>query len=129
LEELCRGGRKKLRIWSQVEKGGEISRVPKEVELHIERGMKTGSRIVLHGEADAGVAGVAPGDLVFVVREAPHPVFRRLGGYHLVAEVTVTLAEALTGLSRPIDLPDGRRVFFRSKEGEVVPPGSVHRVE
>ncbi|CAM9245878.1 unnamed protein product, partial [Ectocarpus sp. 8 AP-2014] len=40
----------------------------------------------------------------------------------------VTLAEALTGFVRPISLVDGRTVFFKSKEGEVVSPGAVRKL-
>ncbi|CAM9264821.1 unnamed protein product [Ectocarpus sp. 4 AP-2014] len=131
LEELCNGGEKKVRIWSEVPlEGGRMERVARDMEIGLTAGMTTGTRIVMEGGVDPIEEGIQPGDLVFVLRETRHRTFRRLTGEspHLTADITVTLAEALTGFVRPISLVDGRTVFFKSKEGEVISPGAVRKL-
>jgi DnaJ-class molecular chaperone len=57
---------------------------------------------------DPGVAGVLPGDLIFVITEdlAESAGFVRLGD-HLVADIELTLSEALLGFARPLAHLDG----------------------
>ena len=62
----------------------------RRLEVKIPRGVSTGSRVRLSGQAPGG------GDVVVVVRLAPHPVFTR-HGRDLERELTVTLREALLG--------------------------------
>ncbi|CAN0237293.1 unnamed protein product, partial [Pylaiella littoralis] len=133
LEELCHGGAKKVRIWSEVpaEGGrGQRERVARDIEIGLSAGMATGTRIVIEGGVDPIEEGIEAGDLVFVLQETRHRTFRRLtaDSPHLTADVTVTLAEALTGLVRPITLVDGRTVYFKTKEGEVISPGAVRKL-
>ncbi|CAN0571921.1 unnamed protein product [Ectocarpus sp. 12 AP-2014] len=131
LEELCNGGEKRVRIWNEVPlEGGRTERVARDIEIGLTAGMTTGTRIVMEGGVDPIEEGIQPGDLVFVLRETRHRTFRRLTGEspHLTADITVTLAEALTGFVRPISLVDGRTVFFKSKEGEVISPGAVRKL-
>eukprot|EP00903_Cladosiphon_okamuranus_P018242 g16781.t1 len=136
LEELCHGGVKKVRIWSEVPSeggeggGGGRDRVARDIEIGLTAGMFTGTRIVMEGGVDPVEEGVEPGDLIFVLREARHRTFRRLTAEspHLTADITVTLAEALTGFMRPISLVDGRTVIFKTKEGEIVSPGAVRKL-
>eukprot|EP00752_Nemacystus_decipiens_P012564 g11127.t1 len=135
LEELCRGGVKKVRIWSEVPSGGggggaQTERVARDIEIGLTPGMSTGTRIVMEGGVDPIEEGIEPGDLVFVLRETRHRTFRRLTGDspHLTADVTVNLSEALTGFTRPISLVDGRTVMFKTKDGEIVSPGAVRKL-
>jgi DnaJ-class molecular chaperone len=57
---------------------------------------------------DPGVPGVLPGDLIFVITEDPTESagFVRLGD-HLVADIELTLSEALLGFARPLAHLDG----------------------
>jgi DnaJ-class molecular chaperone len=57
---------------------------------------------------DPGVPGVLPGDLIFVIAEDPADSagFTRLGD-HLVADIELTLSEALLGFARPLAHLDG----------------------
>ncbi|CAM9599008.1 unnamed protein product [Ascophyllum nodosum] len=139
LEELCEGGAKRVRIWTAGDdpaggdgrRGGRPGeRVAKDIDIDIRRGMRSGTRIVVEGGVEPVEEGIEPGDLVFVLREAKHRMFRRLteDSPHLAADVTVTLSEALTGFVRPISLLDGRTVHFRPEEGEVISPGAVRKL-
>ncbi|CAM9967594.1 unnamed protein product [Scytosiphon promiscuus] len=133
LEELCHGGTKVVRIWSEgaVEgAGGRRERVSRDIEIGLTPGMTTGTRIVMEGGVEPIEEGIEPGDLIFMLRETRHRTFRRLTteSPHLTADITVTLSEALTGFVRVINLVDGRTVVFKTKEGEIVSPGAVRKL-
>jgi DnaJ C terminal domain len=57
---------------------------------------------------DPGIPGVLPGDLIFVITEDPADSagFTRHGD-HLVADIELTLSEALLGFARPLAHLDG----------------------
>lgn len=101
----------------------------KVFEVHIDRGHRHGSRIVLRGEAGCSDPSVQPGDVVFVLEQAPHARFKRIGA-DLVMAKTVTLAQALTGVAFTVDtLDDGRRIAVSHPPGAVVKPDAWVRVE
>lgn len=94
-------------------------------------GSRSGDRIVLAGEADQSPDDSAPGDLVFVVREQEHPTFQRRGN-DLCTEITVSLAEALTGLDRVVTTHlDGRGIAIKVSQprGKVLRPGEVLKIK
>jgi DnaJ homolog subfamily A member 2 len=102
----------------------------KLLELYIPHGSKTGDRIVLAGEADQSPEDDDPGDLVFVIKEKQHDVFQRRGN-DLCAEITVTLAEALTGLDRVVLTHlDGRGISIKVEQpkGKILTPGQVLKI-
>lgn len=83
----------------------------------------------MEGEADQ-VPGQEPGDIVFHIVEAEHPVFRRAGA-DLTATLDITLAEALAGFSRVVlKHLDGRgiEITHPKKAGQVLHPDQVLKV-
>lgn len=92
-------------------------------DVRIEAGMKTGSRIMIRGEAGCSDPKLAPGDIVIVVEEKSHAVFQRTG-VDLIMSKTITLSEALTGCTFLIGHLDGRTLRVAIPAGEVVKPGS-----
>lgn len=50
----------------------------KVFEVHVEQGHKHASKIVLRGEAGYSEPGVEPGDVIFVLEQKQHKVFRRI---------------------------------------------------
>ena len=56
------------------------------------------------------------------------PFRRRRRPLAVCARTQVTLAEALTGFTRPISLVDGRTVLFKTRDGEIVSPGAVRKL-
>ena len=50
----------------------------KVLEVHIDKGMEDGQRITFNGESDQQ-PGLPPGDIVIVIDEKEHPVFKRRG--------------------------------------------------
>ncbi|GFR48537.1 hypothetical protein Agub_g10434 [Astrephomene gubernaculifera] len=95
----------------------------KTFEVHIDAGMKHGSRIVLRGEAGCSEPGLAPGDIILVIVQKEHDVFQR-AGVDLVMERTISLSEALTGCSFTFKHLDGRVLRVTIPQGEVIKPGT-----
>jgi len=99
------------------------------LELYIPPGSREGDRIVLAGEADQKPDQL-PGDVVFVLTEKEHETFRRAGA-DLCADITITLAEALTGFEKVVLTHlDGRGISIRApqKKGEILRPEQVLKV-
>ncbi|KAL2222068.1 putative DnaJ domain protein [Thermoascus aurantiacus ATCC 26904] len=110
-------------------KGEKVTEEKKMLEIYIPRGAKEGDTIVLEGEADQ-VPDQEPGDLIFHLVEAEHPVFRRAGA-DLTATIDITLAEALTGFSRVVVKHlDGRgiEITHPKRKGDVLRPGQVLKI-
>jgi DnaJ-class molecular chaperone len=76
----------------------------KRLEVTIPRGVATGSRIRLSGQAGSGPQG---GDVILEVAVREHPVFARRGD-DLQRELPITLAEALLGGEVPVPTLKGR---------------------
>ncbi|ORY86320.1 DnaJ domain-containing protein, partial [Protomyces lactucae-debilis] len=122
----CAGSGETIRDKDQCRKckGTKVVDELKIMELFIDRGMRDGERITLKGQADE-VPGAETGDVIITLQEQQHAVFERLGS-DLKAEMQVTLAEALTGMSRVVLVHlDGRHLKFTTKPGQVLRPGQV----
>lgn len=71
-----------------------------------------------------------PGDIIFHLVEAEHPVFRRAGP-DLTADLDITLAEALAGFSRVVVKHlDGRGIEITHPKtpGDILSPGQVLKI-
>jgi hypothetical protein len=65
-----------------------------------------------------------PGDVVLVLQQAEHPVFKR-DGDDLQMEYEITLFEALCGFQFTITHLDGRVLLVKSPHQRVVEPGDI----
>ncbi len=63
-----------------------------------------------------------PGDIVFIVVEKKHEVFKR-NGNDLVMEYNLQLIEALAGFAFTVKHLDDRVLHVQSAKGDVVKPG------
>lgn len=108
-------------------KGKRTASEKKVLEIYIPRGSMNGERIVLEGEADQ-FPDQTPGDIVFHLSEEPHDVFTRVG-HDLSAEISVTLAEALSGFSRVVLTHlDGRGIHIDRPRGKIMRPNDILKV-
>lgn len=107
-------------------RGNKTVQDKKILEVQVERGMVHNQKIVFRGEADEAPDTV-PGDIIFVVQQKEHPVFKRKGS-DLFFEKTLTLAEALCGFKFAIPHLDGRQLLVSSAEGDIVKPGSFKAI-
>ncbi|EER10205.1 conserved hypothetical protein [Perkinsus marinus ATCC 50983] len=93
------------------------------IEIHIEKGMKSGQRIPFRGMADESSPDVEPGDLIIILKQKEHDdtEFTRKGN-DLFIRKPISLVEALTGYTAVITHMDGRKLIVRSKPGDIIKP-------
>ena len=63
-------------MWARARQG--LVPEKKVFEVHIEQGHKHGAKVVLRGEAGCSDPNVQPGDVVFVLEQRPHKLFKRV---------------------------------------------------
>ena len=97
VEEAYRGGRKSVTI------GGAEQRT---FEVNIPAGVTDGQRIRLARQGGRGSDGARSGDLYFIVRILPHPVYR-VQGRDLYVDLRLAPWEAALGTSVAVDTPGG----------------------
>ncbi|KAG2243182.1 hypothetical protein Bca52824_094978 [Brassica carinata] len=120
LEELYRGGKKKMRISRLVpDEFGKPKTVQEILKIDIKPGCKKGTKITFPEKGNQE-PGVTPADLTFVVDEKPHPVYTR-DSNDLVFEKKVSLVEALTGVTVSLTTLDGRNLTIPVLD--IVKPG------
>jgi DnaJ-class molecular chaperone len=92
---VCQGlGRVKNGVCSQCGGAGRVIK-PRRLEVKIPAGVKAGSKVRVAGEGNPGMGG-ANGDLLLVIKLAPHPMFK-LEGEDLLVDVPVALTTAVLG--------------------------------
>ncbi|KAJ0961927.1 hypothetical protein J5N97_029755 [Dioscorea zingiberensis] len=101
-------------------KGSKVTQEKKVLEVHVEKGMQHGQKIVFQGQADEAPDTVT-GDIVFVLQLKEHPKFKRKFD-DLYVEYTISLTEALCGFQFALTHLDGRQLLIKSNPGEVVKP-------
>ncbi|KAK4423781.1 DnaJsubfamily B member 4 [Sesamum alatum] len=120
LEELYKGSRRKMKISRIVlDDSGKPITVQEVLAIHIKPGWKKGTKITFP-EKGNHEPGAAPGDLIFVVDEKPHPTFKR-DGNDLVINQKISLLDALTGKTVNITTLDGRDLAV--PVSDIVKPG------
>ncbi len=92
-------------------------------EIHVDAGMKHGSKIRLSGEADQA-PGCQTGDIIVTVLEREHPLFQRQDR-DLHCKMEIDLITALTGGKVYLKHLDDRVLECTIHAGEVVCPGDV----
>lgn len=107
-------------------KGNKVIQEKKVLEVHVEKGMLHGQKIVFQGEADEAPDTVT-GDIVFVLQLKEHPKFKRKAD-DLYVEHTLSLTEAVCGFQFPLTHLDGRQLLIKSSPGEIVKPGQYKAI-
>lgn len=98
--------------------GKKTVRERKILEVHIEKGMRDGQKIVFNGEGDQEPE-LQPGDIVIVLEEQDHTVFKR-SKQDLIMRMELQLVESLCGFQKVIRTLDGRDLVITNLPGEVV---------
>lgn len=119
LEELYKGGTKRLKITRKRANGREEEKV---LEIAYKAGWKKGTKIKFAGAGNEDEYGQGQ-TIVFVVEEKPHPRFKREDD-DLVVSLNVSLVEALTGPlagsssgERVVEHLDGRKIKIPYPKG------------
>ncbi|XP_016783198.1 dnaJ homolog subfamily A member 4 isoform X2 [Pan troglodytes] len=106
--------------------GAKVIREKKIIEVHVEKGMKDGQKILFHGEGDQEPE-LEPGDVIIVLDQKDHSVFQRRG-HDLIMKMKIQLSEALCGFKKTIKTLDNRILVITSKAGEVIKHGDLRCV-
>lgn len=114
--ETCHGTGREVQDPCPVCHAQGLVRTQAEETVDIPAGVREGQRVRLSGHGNAGFMGGPPGDLYLLVRERPHPRFRR-DGADLEAPLKVGLAQAALGTHLEVPVLEGDKVVVR------VPPG------
>jgi molecular chaperone DnaJ len=132
LEEACRGTQKSVGVPREESCGtcggtGSVNgstcgtcggrgsiRSTRTLTVTVPPGVKSGSRLRMKGEGEAGSR--ERGDLYLVIEVLPHPTFRREDN-DLVTEVTVTLPQAILGAELSVPTLEGSVIMK-------IPPGT-----
>lgn len=110
LAELYCGTVKRLKVTRQVADAasGKTLPVQEMLEIDIKPGWKDGTRVTFQGKGDEK-PGRPAADLVFVIKQDPHPSLERRGN-DLYVTVHIPLITALAGGTVHVHMPDGHDV-------------------
>jgi len=95
----------------------KMKRTTEVLEVNVNKGAADGHKITFHNKADEIPDGDA-GDVVFVLKEKPHDVFKRHGA-DLYIKRKISLVEALCGFTMELKKLDGRTLVMKTKPGDV----------
>lgn len=107
-------------------KGKCVIKTIKILQIHIEKGIKNGEKIIFREESDQNPNTIA-GDVIIVIKEEKHKYYRR-EGLDLWIKKSITLFESLTNYEFVIKHLDGRKLNLHSPT-EVTKPNSVKIIE
>jgi len=107
--------------------GNKVIEESKTLDVYIDKGMQHGQKIVFKEEGDQ-LPDIIPGDVILVLQQKEHPIFKR-DGDDLLIEKKILLVEALCGFQFAITHLDGRLLVIKSKPGELIRPGDIKSVE
>ncbi|KAL3988799.1 nuclear receptor-binding factor 2 [Sarotherodon galilaeus] len=121
LEEVFHGCTKRMKISrKRLNPDGRTMRTEDKIlTIEIKRGWKEGTKITFPREGDES-PNTIPADIVFVIKDKPHPHFRREGS-NIVYPVRVSLRQSLCGCSVTVSTIDGKTCNM--KITDVVKPG------
>ncbi len=79
LEDICRGVTKRMKISRRVvSNDGSVRKEEKVLTINVKPGWKSGTKITFQREGDQAPNKI-PADIVFIIRDKPHPQFKRDG--------------------------------------------------
>ncbi|KAF3776197.1 DnaJ-like protein subfamily B member 13 [Nymphaea thermarum] len=120
LEELCQGCVKNILIAREVTgMNGKTVLEQEKLKIKVKPGWRTGTKITFECLGDER-PGMLPADLVFLIVEKHHPLFRR-DGNDLILVIEVPLVKALTGCTLSIPLLGGEKMCLALSD--VIYPG------
>lgn len=107
--------------------GRKVNRERKILEVSVDKGMEDGQKITFSGEGDQE-PGLEPGDIIIVLDEKAHPLFKR-NGNDLIMKMDISLTEALTGLKKTVKTLDERTLVMQTVRGEVIKTGDLKQIQ
>ncbi|GIV41725.1 MAG: chaperone protein DnaJ [Vicingaceae bacterium] len=105
--------------------GDGIVREEEIIEINIPAGVEEGMQLRLSGKGNAAPRGGIPGDLIVVIEEIPHQLFKR-DGQNILYDLTLNIADLILGTEIQIPVLTGK-VKIKIKPG--TQPGEVFRLK
>ncbi|KAE9555749.1 hypothetical protein FO519_000963 [Halicephalobus sp. NKZ332] len=125
LEDIHKGCTKKMRITRKVVSAdGSVKTEDKVLSINIKPGWKSGTKITFPKEGDQ-MPGRVPADIAFVIKDKPHPKFKREGSDIRYVH-KLSLKDALCGTSIDVPILDG--TSQRMTIDTVIKPNSTRRL-
>lgn len=126
LDEVFTGCTKKMKISrKRLNPDGRTTRTEDKIlTLEVKKGWKEGTKITFPREGDETPTNI-PADVVFVVKDKPHPVYKR-DGSDIIFPAKITLREALCGCTVNVPTLDGRKINLPTQE--IIRPGMKRHV-
>merc|ERR1719188_331285 len=103
--------------------GRKVNRERKILEVSVDKGMADSQKITFSGEGDQE-PGMEPGDIIIVLDEKEHPIFKR-SGIDLIMQQNVNITEALCGFKKTVPTLDDRTLVIQTVAGEVIKPNDL----
>ncbi|XP_043094050.1 dnaJ homolog subfamily B member 1b [Puntigrus tetrazona] len=121
LDEVFTGCTKKMKISrKRLNPDGRTTRSEDKIlTVEVKKGWKEGTKITFPREGDETPTNI-PADVVFVVKDKPHPVYKR-DGSDIIYPAKITLREALCGCTVNVPTLDGRKIKLTNPD--IVRPG------
>ncbi|XP_041449827.1 dnaJ protein homolog 1 isoform X2 [Drosophila obscura] len=128
LEEIYHGCVKKMKISRRVVQadGGSSRKEDKVLQISIKPGWKSGTKVTFQKEGDQA-PGKIPADIVFIIRDKPHAMFKREGS-DLRYTARLTLKQALCGVVFQVPTMSGDKLRISTMQ-EIIKPNTVKRIQ
>lgn len=127
LEDIATGTTKKMKISRKVlnPDGRTTHLEDKVLTIDVKQGWKAGTKITFPREGDQS-PNTIPADIVFVIKDKPHPHFKR-DGSDLIHAVKISLRDALCGTVIQVPTLDGRKKQIQIQD--VINPDTEKRIQ
>ncbi|EDW45719.1 dnaJ protein homolog 1 [Drosophila sechellia] len=127
LEGIAKGCKRRMKISRASPRNGvDVLQHDKVLTVKIQPGCKSGTKICFP-KAGLQLPGIEPPDVVFVIRDKPHPIFRR-DGNDLLYTAEISLKDALCGVHVMVPTLLGSPMILNTDVGEVINPKSVRSI-
>ncbi|XP_043278025.1 dnaJ protein homolog 1 [Venturia canescens] len=127
LEDIAKGCTKKMKISRRVvQQDGTTKKEDKVLTINVKPGWKAGTKITFQREGDQGRNKV-PADIVFIIRDKPHSLFRREGS-DIRYTSKVSLKQALCGTVIEVPTLTGEKIPLNLTR-EIIKPNMVKRIQ
>jgi DnaJ-class molecular chaperone len=130
LEEIMKGCTKRMKIsrkvYSRCATDERIAKEDKILTINVKPGWKAGTEITFAKEGDQ-LPNKIPADVVFVIKDKPHPTFKRDGSdIHYTAEIS--LRDALCGARFDVPTLSGEIIWWRDASSGILQPTTQRRL-
>ncbi|KAK9718890.1 DnaJ C terminal domain [Popillia japonica] len=128
LEDIMKGCTKKMKISRKVlQSDGTTKKEDKVLTINVKPGWKAGTKITFQREGDQGRNKI-PADIVFIIRDKPHPYFKREGS-DIRYTAKLSLKEALCGTTVTVPTMSPETSLPLHFMNEIITPNTVRRIQ